>query len=172
MTPGSVDGRKSAGGGTAGATDAAAPVLVLAVGNTLLGDDGVGQALLDRLREFDWPAEVELLDGGTQGLALLGRLAGRRALVVLDAVALAAEPGTVHTLREWKKAGVRAGTAHESNVGELLQAAILLGDCPDRVAVIGIEPASLATGIGLSEAVAGAIPAAVEVARRVIEEVL
>ena len=105
-------------------------------------------------------------DGGTQGLALLDRIANRRALLVLDAVALGAAPGTVHVLRGWKHAGERASTAHESNVAELLQASTLLGECPGRVTVIGIEPARIATGIGVSDAVAHAVSAAVEAARR------
>jgi len=110
--------------------------------------------------------QVEFLDGGTQGLALLDRIANRRVLLVLDAVALGAEPGTVHVLRGWKHAGERASTAHESNVAELLQASMLLGECPEQVTVIGIEPERIATGIGVSEAVARGVGAAVETARR------
>ncbi|MHC4948648.1 MAG: hydrogenase maturation protease [Planctomycetota bacterium] len=76
-----------------------APVLVLGLGNLLLRDDGVGLTLLARLRdEHAALPGVEWLDGGTQGLALLGRLAGRRGLLVLDAVALGDAPGTVHVL--------------------------------------------------------------------------
>ena len=75
-----------------------APILVLGIGNTLLMDDGVGVLLVEEFRCLSsLPAdEVEFLDGGTQGLALLGRMAGRRALVILDAVNLGATPGTVH----------------------------------------------------------------------------
>jgi hydrogenase maturation protease len=87
-------------------------------------------------------------------------------LLVLDAVALGAEPGTVHVLRGWKHAGERASTAHESNVAELLQASTLLGECPEQVTVIGIEPARIATGIDVSDAVAKAVGEAVEAARR------
>jgi hydrogenase maturation protease len=105
-------------------------------------------------------------DGGTQGLALLDRIANRRALLVLDAVALGAEPGTVHVLRGWKHAGERASTAHESNVAELLQASTLLGECPEQVTVIGIEPKRIGTGIGVSDAVAKGVGEAVEAARK------
>jgi len=143
-------------------------VLVLGVGNALLGDDGAGLLVLAELeRDADkWGNEVEFLDGGTQGLALLDRIASRRALLVLDAVALGAEPGTVHVLRGWKHAGSRASTAHESNVAELLQASTLLGECPEHVTVIGIEPGRIETGIGVSDAVAHAVGEAVEAARR------
>jgi hydrogenase maturation protease len=105
-------------------------------------------------------------DGGTQGLALLDRIANRRALLVLDAVALRAEPGMVHVLHRWKHAGERASTAHESNVAELLQASTLLGECPEQVTVVGIEPERIETGIGVSEAVAKGVREAAEAARR------
>jgi hydrogenase maturation protease len=142
-------------------------VLVLGVGNALLGDDGAGLLVLAELQRDagKWGAQVEFLDGGTQGLALLESIASRRALLVLDAVALGAEPGTVHVLRGWSHAGERASTAHESNVAELLQASTLLGECPEQVTVIGIEPARIETGIGLSEAVARAVGEAAEKAR-------
>ena len=144
------------------------PVLVLGVGNALLGDDGAGLLVLAELERdaSQWAGQVEFLDGGTQGLALLDRIASRRALLVLDAVALGAEPGTVHVLRGWKHAGERATTAHESNVAELLQASTLLGERPEQVTVIGIEPERIETGIGVSDAVAKGVRAAVEVVRR------
>ena len=150
------------------ATPPKPPVLVLGVGNALLGDDGAGLLVLAELERdaAEWGGQVEFLDGGTQGLALLDRIASRRALLVLDAVALGAEPGTVHVLRGWAHAGGRASTAHESNVAELLQASTLLGECPEQVTVIGIEPARIETGMGVSEAVAKAVGEAVEAARR------
>lgn len=156
MTPGSVE----------------APVLVLGIGNPLLGDDGAGLALLAELAAAPDPL-TEYVDGGTQGLALLGHIAGRSALVILDAVAAGAAPGTVHVFRGPEAlalAGGRSSTAHESNAGELLGAAALLGQLPEEVVVIGIEPERLETGIGLSDTVQRAAPAAVERARGVVRE--
>lgn len=150
------------------------PVLVLGVGNALLGDDGAGLLVLGELARSadDWGGEVEFLDGGTQGLGLLEPIAGRRALLVLDAVALGAAPGAVHILHGWNHAVLRAGTAHESNVSELLQISALLGECPKRIAIVGIEPARIATGMGVSEPVAAAMGQAVEAARREIKDML
>lgn len=150
--------------------DDTAPVLVLALGNLLLRDDGVGLRLLDELRDR-LPAsdDVELLDGGTQGLALLGRITGRHALLVLDAIALGHPPGTVHCLHDpLTAAPPRASSAHEANAGELLRAAALLDALSPHVVVIGVEPAVTGTGIGLSKDVESAIPAAL----RVVDEVL
>ena len=76
---------------------------------------------------------MEFVDGGTQGLNLLRRVAGRQALVVLDAVSADLEPGTVSVLEGSDVVRFATGsttTAHEGNVGELLATAAFLGDLP------------------------------------------
>jgi hydrogenase maturation protease len=142
-----------------------APILVLGLGNMLLSDDGVGPALLQELagNESHWKGEVEFLDGGTQGLALLGQLSGRRGLIIVDALRKGAAPGTVYrlTLPELREVTPgRASSGHESNAGELLAAAELLDELPDRLFVVGVEPEKMTTGVGLSRAVQEALPAA------------
>ncbi|HVM74201.1 MAG TPA: hydrogenase maturation protease [Candidatus Saccharimonadales bacterium] len=142
-----------------------APILVLGLGNMLLTDDGVGPALLTQLANSDerWRDQVEFVDGGTQGLALLGQLTGRRALIIVDALKRGAAPGTIHrlTLPELRELSLaRATSAHESNAGELLSAAQLLDELPDRLFIVGVEPERIATGIGLSESVQQALSSA------------
>jgi hydrogenase maturation protease len=147
-------------------TDGSAEILVLGLGNLLLSDDGVGLRLLEELKHE--APEVEFVDGGTQGLALLAYLANRRAVIVLDAVALGAMPGSIHVLQGDAIAAHRAESAHGSNALELLATARLLGDLPSWVTIVGIEPASIATGIGLSPAVEAAVPDAAARARAVL----
>jgi hydrogenase maturation protease len=149
-----------------------APVLVLGLGNLLLQDDAVGLELLARLAAEPQPG-AEYVDGGTQGLALAGLLEGRTAALLLDAVRLGAAPGTVHRLDEALRcAPERGGTGHEANAGDLLAAAALVGDLPARVAVVGVEPGSVRTGLGLSDAVLAALPAAAEMARALLAELM
>jgi hydrogenase maturation protease len=148
-------------------------LLVLGLGNLLLTDDAVGLELLARL-ESDWPPGagdpgVEFVDGGTQGLALLGVISGRRALLVLDAVGLGAAPGTVHSMSGEEVLAMhftRPETAHDGGAGQLLALASLVGDLPERVTVVGVEPGRVATGVGFSDSVRAALPAAVARAKR------
>jgi hydrogenase maturation protease len=143
------------------------PVLVLGIGNSLLSDDGVGLELLARLRRgHAGDPRVEFVDGGTQGLLLVDRLEGRRALLLLDAVRRGDAPGQVHLERHAERVSTPRGLgAHGGNATELLDAARLLGTLPPRVDLVGIEPASLVTGLGLSRPVRRAVPAAVALAR-------
>ncbi len=165
MTAGSVDAPQSR-----------APVLVLGLGNLLLSDDAAGLHLLAALAAERGASDaVELVDGGTQGLALLHYLSGRRAVLVLDAVGLGAVPGSIHVLRGSAIDGLRvqrATTAHEGNALELLATARLLGDVAAEIVVLGVEPANIGTGIGLSPQVEAAMPAAIGRARAVLESML
>jgi hydrogenase maturation protease len=149
------------------------PVLVLGLGNVLLGDDGVGPALLHMVRQhYAGSSGVECIDGGTQGLALLGFLADRRTVVLLDAFSAHKKPGALTILDKNDILGGgarRATTAHEGNAGELLAVAQLLGDLPAEVFLIGIEPENIRTEFGLSANVASALPAACACALEIIQ---
>ncbi len=153
-----------------------APVLVLGLGNMLLGDDGVGPALLQDVEHLyrNEPA-VECVDGGTQGMALLDYLSGREAVVILDAFASQRGAGTVSVLEGdevMNARGPRSTSAHEGNAGELLAAAALIDCLPERIFLVGIEPESLRTHLGLSESVRNALPRALARTCMVIDQVV
>jgi hydrogenase maturation protease len=154
----------------------AAPVLVLGLGNVLLGDDGVGPELLRRVCEkYASVPEVECIDGGTQGLALLGYLEERTTLVLLDAFSNGKAPGEITVLNrsEILSSGTqRAPTAHEGNAGELLAVAQLLGQLPEQVFLVGVEPERVRTELGLSATVEVALPAACACACEIIEQAI
>ena len=158
---------------TGGLAEPVPPVLVLGLGNSLLGDDGAGLRLLEELRGTGgWPESIEWVDGGTRGIALLGVLSLRHTAILLDAVQLGAPPGTVHVLgmdRLRRFAGVGVGaTPHESNALQLLATAELTGDLPEHVVVVGIEPEFVRTHLGLSPVAEAALPRAMEVVREML----
>lgn len=150
------------------------PILVLGIGNLLLSDDGAGLALLEELRKETRDPRVEFIDGGTQGLALLNRISGRKFVLFVDAVARGATPGAIHTMTgEEVLAGSPSGTtAHETGARELLAAAMLTGDMPEAVRIVGIEPESFDTSIGLSRRVQSVLPEAVAQARSILNSFL
>jgi hydrogenase maturation protease len=155
-----------------------APVLVLGLGNMLLQDDGVGLQLLESLRVVHGEdPRVDFVDGGTQGISLLPLLCERHSVLVLDAVQQGAPSGTVHRLDDARARAPRGhaganGGAHEMNAGDLLAAAELLGDLPARVALVGIEPEHMRTGIGLSPAVRQGLSAATAAAHVALRSLL
>ncbi|PIV71627.1 MAG: hydrogenase 2 maturation endopeptidase, partial [Rhodocyclales bacterium CG17_big_fil_post_rev_8_21_14_2_50_68_7] len=68
--------------------------VVLGIGNTILSDDGLGVHAAEALREaYELPESIEVIDGGTAGMELLGPLSGVDLLLVLDAVKAKRAPG-------------------------------------------------------------------------------
>jgi hydrogenase maturation protease len=128
------------------------PVLVLGVGNELFTDEGLGCVAAQRIAALGLPG-VDVLDGATLGLALLPELSGRSALLLLDAiVADAAQPGDLLELHgEEVPARYRmALSVHQIGVEEALAAAEFAGCRPPVLAAVGLVPADLEVGFGLS----------------------
>ena len=69
-------------------------VVVMGLGNLLWADEGFGVRVAERLyAHYHWPEYVEIVDGGTQGLNLLGYVESASHLLILDAIDYGLEPG-------------------------------------------------------------------------------
>jgi len=135
--------------------------LVLGLGNILLRDEGIGVWLAEALRrQFEFPPEVTVLEGGTLGLDLLPRLEGVERLLLIDAVQLGRGPGEVARLvgDEVPAALEVKLSPHQVGVQDLLAAARLMDRDPPVVILWGMEPERLDPGIGFSPSVAAALP--------------
>ncbi len=150
----------------------AASVLVLGVGNELLGDDGIGVVAARQLAALPIPG-VDIVDGGTLGLMFMPYIAGREAVLVLDAVSQAhGEPGQLIVLGDGEVRnghGVRM-TAHDIGLVDALSAAQLAGCAPARVGLVGVVPASITERWGLGPLAQSRIGAMVAAARRVLAD--
>jgi hydrogenase maturation protease len=131
--------------------------LILGSGNILLQDEGLGVHAVERLTSQYWlPQEVQALDGGVVGLALLPYLEGVSSLLVLDAIQAGQQPGTLARLSDHGlSAALSLKTSmHQIGLQELLATGSLLGTLPPHVVLWGMEPASIEWGIGLTPPVA------------------
>ena len=135
-------------------------ILILGVGNLLLSDEGVGVRALEAFEErFDIPLGVELLDGGTSGMELLGYIQGRDALIILDAVNCERPPGTILRLEGDQVPALfrKKISPHQLGLSDLLAAARLTDSLPKKIVLFGVAPGELGTGLDLSDQVAGVI---------------
>lgn len=144
---------------------APAAVLVLGVGNILMGDEGVGVHVIRRLEREPAATGVRLLDGGTGGVNLLGEFDGVRAILLLDATRDGQAPGSITYLRPERVGDLPRGLgAHDFGLKDLFAAGALLGTLPElhlyTVSVGRIEPMCTT----LSPPVAAALPALVAAA--------
>ena len=116
--------------------------LVLALGNPIRSDDGVGIAAL-RCLEGDprVSREVHLLEGGTKGLELVSYTAGISRLLVLDAVDVGAVAGTVVCIQGTELGSLAGrGNVHDLALADILNALRLLGQEPQETVLLGIQP--------------------------------
>lgn len=127
--------------------------LVIGLGNPLMGDDGLGVAALELLREeWDLPVEVELVDGGTWGMNLLPLVESARRLILVDAIRGGAKPGTLTVLErsELPRYFALKLSPHQIDLREILALAELRGLLPEHLVAIGIEPERVEMEMGLS----------------------
>ena len=139
---------------------------VLGIGNVLMGDDALGAHVLARLQAgWEFPPEVALLEAGTPGAGLSALLREHDAVVVVDALRLRAPPGELRVLDRAELLGARPVlpvSPHEPGLREALLTLDFEGRAPPVVKLVGVVPARVELGIGLSGEVRAAVPAAVE----------
>jgi hydrogenase maturation protease len=150
-------------------------VLVAGIGNLFLGDDGFGVEVAGRLTRRPMPEGVLVADFGIRGVHLAYELlGGYDALVLVDAVPLGEPPGTIAVIEPDLSKLAPVGDlepaldAHSMSPAVVLTTLAGLGGRVGRVIVIGCQPAVLTEGIGLSEPVAAAVEAAVDVVADVV----
>ncbi|HUY29643.1 MAG TPA: hydrogenase maturation protease [Acidimicrobiales bacterium] len=143
-------------------------VVVAGIGSEYRRDDGVGVEVARVLAA----ASSDVVDVGPIGepLDLLGRWDDVGLAVVVDAVRGEESPGTIHVLEldpdrrsgagdPMSGAGSLAST-HGLGVIDVLRLARAVGAAPRRVVLVGVVGECFDAGIGLSEAVGRAVPAA------------
>lgn len=132
--------------------------VVVALGNPLLADDGLGIEVLGRLaRAYDCGAEVDLEDGGTWGMNLLPILEQSERVLFVDAIRTGRPPGTLVRVEGAdlpRTLGLKV-SPHQVDLQDVVAAATLRGTFPSEAVAIGVEPEVVTTRLGLSDVVAG-----------------
>ena len=143
-----------------------AGIAILALGNFMRTDDGVGIHAVRRLAESGRiPPGVEVIEGGTLGLDLLPRIEGLSHLLAIDAVDFGAQPGKLCRFAGQELLTLPAGkSVHLLGFSDLLGALQLLGRAPHEVVLLGVQPQSTGWGVTLSPSVAAVLDDLLETA--------
>ena len=156
-------------------------ILVAGIGNIFLSDDAFGVEVANRYAERALPEDVRVEDFGIRGVHLAYELLdGYKALVLIDAVDLCDDPGTLAVMEPDPPAGGSYGgdgaspvmDAHSMSPDVVLGTLARLGGTVERIFVIGCQPATLEEGIGLSPSVASSVDPAVELCSQLVAEIL
>jgi len=147
--------------------------LVLGLGNILWADEGFGVRAVEALNSaYRFPANVRLMDGGTQGIFLLPWVRAARRLLILDAIDFGLEPGELRVMYQEdvpRFMGVKKVSMHQAGFQEVLMSAQLADEFPEQIALVGVQPELLDDyGGSLRPCVKGRLPEAIEAAVTVL----
>lgn len=122
-------------------------VLILGIGNLLWADEGFGIRAIEVLHQHhEFPENIKVLDGGTQGIYLVQHVRDADILVVFDAVDYGLPPGTLKLIEGDdvpKFLGVKKISLHQTGFQEVLAMAEMLGDYPEHLYLVGVQPVEL-----------------------------
>lgn len=141
------------------AADTPPSVLVLGIGNLLMGDEGVGVHFARRMETVTLPANVDVLDGGTAGFQLMEAIEQHDYIIMVDATLDGAPAGSIREVRPRFAADFpKALSTHDIGLKDLVEGLYLLGKAPDiclyTVAIETVQPLH----VGLSPKVEAVLP--------------
>jgi len=139
-------------------------IVILGVGNILLSDEGIGVHVVNELMKMEFPSNVSVIEGGTDGFRLLNIITEADRLIVIDAVKGDAVPGSIYRFDVEDIRSCPSGfktSVHQIGILEVIDLSSLIGKTP-QTTVIGIEPKSLEMSMELSPEIKEKVPRIIE----------
>lgn len=138
---------------------------MLGFGNVLLGDDGAGVKLMERVRCELGAEAAQFVDGGTLSFSLLPYIEATASMLVIDAANIDGEPGALALYEGRAMDGflksTRRRTVHEVGLIDLMDMARVRDCLPARRALLCIQPLRIEWSAALSDTVSSVLPEAV-----------
>lgn len=143
--------------------DKSKKVLILGVGNYLMGDEGVGVHVIYEMEEIELPDYIDVLDGGTGGFFLMNYFDAYPVVIFLDATMDGKPAGTVSVIRPKFAADFPSAlSVHDVGLKDMIEAIYLQDKRPDiHLITISIEKL-IAMNMELSKEVEDSVPKAIE----------
>jgi hydrogenase maturation protease len=138
-------------------------IRILGCGNPLIGDDGVGIHIINRLMEMrsELPEDVELIDAGVCGLDMLNLLEDASRIIIVDAIKGAGDAGSIHRIgmediKQTSSSDLHS--VHDTSLADVLCIAEHVQNVPEDITIFAIEIEEAAEiSISLSEKVQGSV---------------
>lgn len=106
-------------------------VLIMGIGNYLMGDEGVGVHVAQRLAKETLPEGVDVLDGGTGGFFLMEYFENYPVVILIDATLDDRPTGTIRVIEPRFAADFpRAMSTHDIGLRDLVEGLAILGKLP------------------------------------------
>jgi len=147
-------------------------IMVVGVGNRLLGDEGIGLYIIDNLSQIPMPSNVNFIDCGCDLLDLMSYLNKPKKIIIIDAIRGGGKPGEIYRFNYSKLPTTKDETQSGHQIGTIDVLRLLKSVYPvladSEIILIGVEPKMLELSTDLSQEVKERIA---DVTRLVIEEI-
>lgn len=131
-------------------------IALLGIGNILEKDDGVAIYATQYLQKnYSFSPSIEIINGGVEGINLLNLFMEYEEILILDAIEIEDEPGSIYHIPSEKLTGygLNSGGAHEIGVLQCFDILELMAKPIPKSSVIGIVPAEIDVAIALSKSI-------------------
>lgn len=112
-------------------------LLILGIGNFILGDEGIGVHAVRELEKCQFSSCIDIVDGGTAGLTLMEMMQSYEKVLVIDAGIDDNPEGTIrHIKPKYSEDYPPLITIHEIGLKDVIDAMQLTGYCPEIEMVV------------------------------------
>jgi hydrogenase maturation protease len=146
--------------------------LIIGCGNLLLQDEGIGVHLIEYLKTRPVPGDVELLDGGTAGFALIDFIQRADKVIIVDAVKADGPPGQIYLFgpEDFETDNPPKISLHDITLKDVFEIIRKTAALP-KTKIIGVEPKIIDYGMELSPELKLLLPKIAELALKEIEKI-
>ena len=146
---------------------------IIGIGNILQKDDGLGVYAATYLNEnYTFSEEINIINGGVEGIHLLNVLEESSHVIILDCLQLNDEPASIYAIpaKEISGYGLNNGGAHEVGILQCMDMMELQGKEIPKAIVIGIVPKEVTFEFGLSQVLIDAFDAYISVVLQYLDK--
>ena len=148
-------------------------ILILGIGNYLMGDEGVGVHVIQALSKVKLPKNVDLIDGGTGSFDLMPILAQYPIVVFIDATMDLKPPGTIDVIYPKFAADFpKVLSAHDVGLKDMIDALEFKEELPKIVLLTVSIKEMIPMTIALTDKVQKAIPKVVDRVKTILDDIL
>ena len=130
--------------------------VVCGLGNPLLGDEGIGIYLIQKLMaKSNHATHVDFVEAGSSLMSVVHTIAERKKAVLIDCAIMGEPPGTIRRFTPEEVTSIKNLAHFSLHEGDLLGALELsrnLGEYPENVVIFGIQPETIEPGESISPA--------------------
>jgi hydrogenase maturation protease len=147
-------------------------VLVLGIGNYLMGDEGVGVHVIHALSKTELPEFVDIMDGGTGSFDLMPIIARYPLVIFIDATMDMKKTGTINVLYpKFAKDFPVVLSAHDVGLKDMIDALEFKGELPKIILLTITIRQMIPMTIELTQEVKAVIPDVVNKIKEIVNSI-